>query len=181
MLQQRAQLTMDHGDICALHERAGNWFAQEGFVDAALHHFLLAKREDSAVDLIEANSKNLLNNLARQRLERWMELLPEEAVWQRPRLLVAKAWLSYRQGRLPQLTAILNQVEHCLDETNLVLSESERLFIQGQMYTLQSANFFVQENDPQKSAAPMKCESHSWDPHRSHHVAIKPAPASWLS
>ena len=62
------------------------------------------------------NSRNLLNGLERHRLERWLELLPEKIIWQRPRLLVTKAWLLYRHCWLKALVAVIDQLQHSLEE-----------------------------------------------------------------
>ncbi|MCK4726465.1 MAG: hypothetical protein KAT29_11705, partial [Anaerolineales bacterium] len=80
-------------EIADLHFRASEWLGHHGYIEEALYHALEANDVQSAVELIEDNSQNLLNRLERHTLERWLAMLPEEVVWVRPRLLIAQAWL----------------------------------------------------------------------------------------
>ncbi len=153
ILRQKASLMWDKAAIRALHNRAGNWFAGEGLVDEALQQFLLAEDMASAVALIEINSRNLLNNLERRRLEHWLELLPEGIVWQRPYLLTAKAWLFYRHWRIRELASVLQQLQQCLAENGSQMSPIERQFISGQLHTLQSATRYFLDGEYVESAA----------------------------
>jgi len=150
LLQRRAYHELGKEEIRDLVNRAGGWFAQQGLVKEALNCFLAANNLPAATSLIEENSRNLLNILERRELENWLELLPDDIVWQRPRLLVAKAWLLYRHWRLKPLAGILAQLEHSLTQNRTNLTTSEHQFLAGQMNALQSATFF-QADEPQKS------------------------------
>jgi len=147
MLQQKASLQFDTEMIDSLHMRTGDWFAENGFVDEALQHYLDGEAMETAVSLIEANSRNLLNGLARQRLERWLTLLPDETIWERPRLLVAQAWLLYRHWRLQTLATVLERIQVCLDAEETVLEAGEKEFILGQVYTLNSVIAYCVQHD----------------------------------
>jgi LuxR family maltose regulon positive regulatory protein len=151
MLQRRAYRELGKEEIKELQNRAGRWFAQKGLVEEALNCFLAINNVTAAATLIEGNSRNLLNNLERRILEHWLDLLPEDIVWQRPRLLVAKAWLLYRHWRLLPLASVLDQLEHSLTQNRTNLTTAERQFITGQMNALQSAIFTMQAEAPQKS------------------------------
>jgi len=153
LLQQRAATTLGEGAVRALHNRAGDWFAEQGHVDEALRHYLAADEMQTAVLLIEKNSRNLLNGLERHRLEQWLELLPEEMVWQRPRLLITKAWLLYRHWKLHALVAVLDQLQHSLAENGMDLTASECRFIDGQMNVFQSVIAHSLFDDTLKSIA----------------------------
>ena len=147
MLQHQAA-QLGETAVLALHNRAGDYFAQEGHVDEALQHYLQAGNMKTAVSLIESNSHNLLNSLDRQRLEKWMEQLPDELIWQRPRLLVAKAWLFYRHWQLTPLNGVLNQLHHQLTSVAGQQQENdEQNFLWGQLYTLKSVTTFCLEQN----------------------------------
>ncbi len=146
MLQQKAYTQLGRAAVLAIHERAASWFAKEGYVDEALQQYMEAQNVDGAILLIENNSHNLLNSLERQRLERWMTLLPEEAIWQRPRLLMAQAWLLYRHWRLKQLKVFLDHIRHLLDQdSNMDILDKE--FIMGQVQALSSIRIYCLENN----------------------------------
>jgi LuxR family maltose regulon positive regulatory protein len=151
MLQRRAYQELGKEEIQELQNRAGRWFAQNGLVDEALSCLLAANNMNTAASIIEENSRNLLNRLERRVLEHWLDLLPDEIVWQRPRLLVAKAWLFYRHWRISDLASVLDQLEQCLTQNAANLAATERLFIRGQINALQSATYYIYVGDPQKS------------------------------
>jgi LuxR family maltose regulon positive regulatory protein len=151
MLQQKATAQFDKAAMNTLHNRAGAWLAQNGFVDEALQHYLSAGNMDTAVSLIETNSRDLLNSLERQRLERWLEMLPEEIIWERPRLLVAKAWLFYRHWRLQALAIVLIRLQVCLEAEPVALERGEKEFILGQLQVLSSVTAFYLDDDFAKS------------------------------
>ena len=167
MLQQKATAQLGQTAVLALRNRAGDWFAGQGFVDEALHYYLDAENMATAttaslsagtsaslsagIALIEQNSRNLLNGLERRRLEQWLDLLPEEIVWQRPRLLVAKAWLFYRHWRLRAMASVLTRLQHCLAQETVALTAEEQQFVRGQMNVLQSATLYLLDAAPQKS------------------------------
>lgn len=150
MLRQKASSQLGLETISRLRGQAGDWFADEDLVDEALDQYQAAGDTDAAIALVEANSRNLLNRLERRRLEHWMNLLPDETIWQRPRLLVAKAWLLYRHWRLKSLESVLDQLQHCLSQNATGLTTAEREFILGQMNALQSATLFYAD-EPKKS------------------------------
>jgi LuxR family maltose regulon positive regulatory protein len=120
-------------EITTLHLRASQWYADQGFIDQALQHALNAGDVDTAVNILEANSQNLLNSLDRHTLERWLSRLPKELIWQRPRLLLAKAWLLVREFRLTALDTTLSAVEAALQtekapaETQILRGQSAAL------------------------------------------------------
>ena len=147
MLQQKATVQVGKPNIFSLHMHAGDWFARHGHVDEALHHYLNAENENAAAVLIEENSRNLLNILERVRLERWMALLPDGIIWQRPRLLVAKAWLYYRHARLQTLDQVLERIQELLEAGDTVLVQDEENFILGQIYALKSATAYHVDQD----------------------------------
>ncbi len=151
MLQQKSTLQLDKTEILDLHNRAGSWFAHHGLVDEALQHYLSADDMETAVSLIEANSRNLLNSLARQRLERWMEMLPADIIWQRPRLLIAKAWLYYRHWQLQAVATVLLRVRELVEVETIPLEQDEQNFIMAQLFALDSAVAYYLDNDFDRS------------------------------
>jgi LuxR family maltose regulon positive regulatory protein len=135
-------------EIRALNQRASRWFADQGYIDEAIQHALKAEDIETAVTILEANDQNLLNGLDRYTLERWLSHLPEEIIWQRPRLVLAKAWLLFREYRLPALDATLDAAEAAMHSDNgLVQSQS----LQGQIAALRAFSAAFQHNDHQQA------------------------------
>jgi LuxR family maltose regulon positive regulatory protein len=92
MLRQKLHTQTGPDPISALHRRARRWLADCGQLDEALRHALAAKDVDTA-KLFEDNSQDLLNRLEWYTLQRWLAMLPEEAIWGRPHLVITQAWL----------------------------------------------------------------------------------------
>ena len=139
MLRQKLLAQVGQQGVTDIHRQAANWFAENGHLEEALKHALVAADMKTAVSIVEENSRNFLNGLERRTLERWMDSLPEDVVWLRPKLLIAKAWLLYRHWRIQAMEPILNRVDVLLATNDNELTQPEVDFIQGQMLTLRSA------------------------------------------
>jgi len=138
-------------EIADLHRRASKWLGHHGYIEEALHHALKANDVQAASELVEENSQNLLNRLERHTLERWLAMLPEEVVWVRPRLLIAQAWLLYRQWRLRSLDVVLERAITALDVNEETFKSGEKRFLWGQIHTLRSVTFNFIHNNFQRS------------------------------
>lgn len=136
MLRQKLMTQVGSDAIELLHHRAGAWFAKNGFTEEALQHTLAANDMETAVAIVEANSRNMVNGLERHILERWLDSLPDEIIWQRPKLLTAKAWLLYRDWNLQGMERVLARLSTILNSVEV--DSPEIRFLKGQMFTLQS-------------------------------------------
>ncbi|MEA3440355.1 MAG: hypothetical protein U9R58_08735, partial [Chloroflexota bacterium] len=112
-------------EIADLHLSASRWLGHHGYIEEALHHALEANDVQAASELVEENSQNLLNRLERHTLERWLSMLPEEAIWVRSKLLVAQAWLLYRQWHLMSMDAVLGRAIAALEANEETFTTGE--------------------------------------------------------
>ena len=94
-------------EIAVLHLKASSWYAQNGLLEEALHHALEAGDELAAAQLIEENARTLLDQDQWHVLERWMARLPDSVIRQRPRLLIAKAWVGFYQFMIQSISPLL--------------------------------------------------------------------------
>lgn len=90
----------DEADIRALHDRAADWLAANGEIDAAVKHHLAAENETAAADLIGRNWNRYLQRGEVVTASGWLDQLPPELVVADPQLCVARAWLSLDVGDL---------------------------------------------------------------------------------
>jgi len=134
-------------EVAALHSRASDWFAAHGHIEDALHHALAAGDIESAAQLVEENAHGLLNRLERSTLERWLALLPREAVLQRPRLLAAQAWLLYRQAQVATVDTILSAAESHLHNAEDSIPPADERPVWGLIYALRSTTAYVLHDD----------------------------------
>ena len=85
---------LDGVDISLLHMRASRWYAQQGYLNEAVQHALLARAWQWAADLIESRAgpgKSLFSRGESWMIRRWLQQLPEATIRARPRLCLAYA------------------------------------------------------------------------------------------
>ncbi len=151
LLQRRLAQEWPQEEIAALHRHAGQWLAANGFTEAALRHLLKADDVETAVTLIEAQRHEILNRGEMHRLTRWLALLPQNIVRQRPALLQIKAWILRWQAKYQAIPALLQQAEALL-ETDKATSESANLdILHGERDALRSEIAFFQNDFPRCS------------------------------
>jgi LuxR family maltose regulon positive regulatory protein len=153
MLKHRALLRFGRDQIQSLHCRAAAWFAAHGSVEEAIRHALSANDVELAIGLVEEQSENLLNRWDRATLERWLAMLPEGTTWRRPKLLVARGWVLFRQWCMTALESVLDQAEAMLGVGPDAPASGEQLPIQGQILALRSANEYVVHSDYERALA----------------------------
>jgi LuxR family maltose regulon positive regulatory protein len=102
-------------EIADLHRRASEWYAQRGMVDEALRHAFKADDVDAVARLVEGHFEKALNEERWRDLERWLALLPEPAVQERPALLIAQATVQAIQLRLSAIPPLLRRAESLMD------------------------------------------------------------------
>jgi LuxR family maltose regulon positive regulatory protein len=116
LLQHQLEMKLDTEAIAALHRRASRWYAENGFIDEALNHALKAEDISAAAQLVEQNGRTLLDEDKWYILEKWLAKLPDDIIQQRPRLLLAKAWILYYRLALWAFPPLLEATEAILDD-----------------------------------------------------------------
>jgi len=86
-------------EVVALRRRASRWYAENGLIEEALQHALAAGDVQVAVHLVEQERHGLMNTEQWHRLERWLKLLPADAVAQSPLLTNTRAFLGMFRGQ----------------------------------------------------------------------------------
>ena len=84
-------------DINALHAGASAWFADNGMITEAIRHALAAGDEAGAAQLAVQNRQAALNAESWFVLEKWLSMLPDAMIQQRPELLIAQVWIHFYQ------------------------------------------------------------------------------------
>ncbi len=103
-------------EIAGFHLKASSWYGQNGLVDEALHHALEAGDDLAAAQLLEENVRTLLDEDRWHVLERWMARLPDSVIRQRPRLLIAKAWVGFHQFAVQSIPPLLELAGTVLED-----------------------------------------------------------------
>jgi LuxR family maltose regulon positive regulatory protein len=130
----RAQLREEVGaeGTKELHGRAAAWYAQNGFTDDAVRHYLAAEDYDQGAGLIESVAVNLIVQGQLRKVLGWLEALPDEFIRTRPLLCVCCAWVLNLAGQAAAVEAHLGDAQRALG----VASPEERRDIEGLINTL---------------------------------------------
>ncbi|UCG24529.1 MAG: PAS domain S-box protein [Chloroflexota bacterium] len=144
MLEHNLRANYPRSEISTFYRLASRWFADSGLIEEAIRYALAGDDIDTAIKLVEGQSQNILNSQDRSTLERWLDDLPQDVIWQRPSLLITKAWLLYREWRLEVLDEILDAVEENLGNES---SPEKVRPLEGQVAALRASTSYVLRGD----------------------------------
>ena len=134
LLQRRLTAEMTPDQISNLHRLASVWFQEHGLIDEALHHALAVSDLELAARQMISGLRDVINHEDRPTLERWLRLLPEEMIQQRPELLMLRAWSLQFAWRLSLQVQVIQQVEELVDlGAGTLLSENDLKILRGQI------------------------------------------------
>jgi LuxR family transcriptional regulator, maltose regulon positive regulatory protein len=108
---------VDHPAFKELHLNAHAWYKQNGSIQDAVNHALMAEEPLQAVILVEQHATELLAQGDLAALGRWIGLLVEDEIKSRPWLCISQAWVNIFAGRLSGLDALLEQAEKLATQT----------------------------------------------------------------
>ena len=112
----RMRLMAEQPDlVSALHQRASEWYEQNGFTADAIRHALEAKNFDRAANLIEQAVPEARRNRQETTLLDWLKALPDEVLEHRPVLSVHYAGTLLQLGQLDGVEKRLQQGERWLN------------------------------------------------------------------
>jgi ATP/maltotriose-dependent transcriptional regulator MalT len=116
----RRRLERDRPDrIERLHREASVWFAEHGYLNEAVNHALASGDATRAVDLVEQDETNLLEQSNMTTLLGIVKKLPPQLVVSRARLQLTIAWANILLQRRAPTYAALNRFEAAMDHADL--------------------------------------------------------------
>ena len=101
--------------VSALHQRASEWYEQDGSMDNAIRHALAAEDFARAADLIEQVFTAMRHNQQSATLRSWIKALPDELIRLRPVLSTEYAFVSISGGEFDKVEPRLRDAERWLD------------------------------------------------------------------
>jgi LuxR family maltose regulon positive regulatory protein len=112
----RARLTREQPErVPELHRAAAAWCEQHGLVDEAVRHALAAGDAPWATRLVEQHLGETLRRGESVTLQRWLSVLPQEAVRSRPALCLAQGLMELHLGHLESVERLLEHAERAFD------------------------------------------------------------------
>jgi len=112
----RDQLEQRYGpaEMAALQLRASAWYADNGYLDEALHLAQAGNDLAAAVQIIAQHRQDLMNRSQWQRADRWLHLFPREVIGEQPHLLLLEVWPKFTRQQRGEAAALLDRVEALL-------------------------------------------------------------------
>jgi LuxR family maltose regulon positive regulatory protein len=138
LLRERLEQQYGPAEMAALQLRASAWFANNGYLDEALHFARAGSDLAAAVQIIAQHRYDLMNQDQWQRVDRWLHLLPREVIDEQPHLLLLEVWLKFTRQQLSEAAALLDRVEALLlglpPETGVPLQGEVKAWRSGLLY-----------------------------------------------
>ena len=117
--------------------RASEWFESKGLIGEAIQYAVKAEDGVRAAEIIERHHRVELNKELWHVVDRWLAMLPQGIMSQRPELLLAHAWGLYNRFQMQEIPLLLERVESLLiDETVNDALMGEVNFFRGFMLTV---------------------------------------------
>lgn len=107
-------------DSAPLHERASQWYRENGFPLDAFAHAVASGDNDRAADVLQGDGLPLHYRGAFAPVEQWLSSLPNEVLDRRPELRVASAWVLTTRG------APVDEVDRLLEPAEKAVLVMER-------------------------------------------------------
>lgn len=112
--------------IRSIHQRASQWYQENGFLVEAVEHALAAEDFDTMIRQIETGSMELLMRGQQNLLLNWQARLPRKLVASHPRLCMTIAWAWLSTGKTQEAEECLQLLEQSLGtEMGELFSEVE--------------------------------------------------------
>lgn len=146
LLHQRLLATTTSEHINELHYRAANWFAGHQMPDQAIAHAMKINSLDLVARFIEQTLCDVLNREDVATLNRWLNLIPDEFIRQRPELLLVKAWDHSFRWELEKVLQSAEQAEALLDKFDY--SDYTQI-LRGQI-AMMKGQIFYHANQPER-------------------------------
>jgi LuxR family maltose regulon positive regulatory protein len=111
LLQRTLRSRYGSGEVEALHDRARDWFEENGMIEEAVRHAMKGSAPAEAGKQVARHRHDLMNGEQWHRLRGLLHLLPRNLVDEDPELIIAEAWTYWNQMRIPEMAAVLDRLE----------------------------------------------------------------------
>ena len=112
----------------SLHCSAANWYASNGWISEAVHHYIQGADFERAADLVEQHTLQLFARGNLDQLVVWIRKLPTEISARRPWLSIHQAWALAFAGKNPEAESLIDVAIQGLEESNPSSVERKKLW-----------------------------------------------------
>ena len=132
--------------IPELHRRAAEWYEQNGLIDEAIEHTLAAEDFERVACLIEQRAMHMFIHGEMATLLKWLEVLPDDLIPERPWLCIFHAWALHLGVRAGVVEPRLKDAERALEKR--ALPEAEVHHMLSHIATIRALEALVKEDVP---------------------------------
>jgi LuxR family maltose regulon positive regulatory protein len=144
-LRHQLKTQLNATEITSLHRAASVWLESNGLFEEALDHSLIAGDVEGAARSVANARHRLLNCEDWATLDRYLNQLPEEAVSERPVLLVARAWVADLRHQISRIPGLLDKAEALLSAGAPTRPAPNVRDLQGEIDALRTVVFYAKE------------------------------------
>jgi len=153
---RRRFATLPADERAALHARAADWLADQGFTDAAARHALTSGQTEKAYELAERSLYDALMARGHQgAVIDWLAQLPADELDRRPRLMLAAAWTLALSERHDEANRLVERILAQADVTDALRCECA-LILSGAAVFADDPDRFAALHDPWSRDPPLR-------------------------
>ncbi|GAP96616.1 transcriptional activator of maltose regulon, MalT [Leptolyngbya sp. NIES-2104] len=114
--------------IWLYHDRAAQWYQQQGYIAEAIQHAIAARSFEYAARLIEQEIQTRENpRLDAVVVRQALAALPTALISAHPWLLVAKAWVGFTSSQFAEGITAIQRLEQCVNQNPPEIEQVDRL------------------------------------------------------
>lgn len=98
-----------------LHKKAAAWFEKHGYMEEAMHHYILSRNFDKAAAILEQQAPGMLCSGNLNTLLEVLSRMPESSIQDKYLLCLGYAWLLALRGQFPEAELWLKKVEGAIE------------------------------------------------------------------
>ncbi|MCA9879569.1 MAG: hypothetical protein KC442_17375 [Thermomicrobiales bacterium] len=146
ILQRQLAQEASAEEIRDLHRRIADWLEAVELTEAAIPHRVAAGHIDAAVALVEQAVEPAFARENWAAVAKWLALVPDDIVRQRPELLVSRAWVTHLRGQALYQHDLLHVLRSRIDQGDL--EEARKRGLQAEMDLLAFGSLVPIQVDP---------------------------------
>jgi len=135
LLRKRLYQTQQE-QVSTLFKRAINWHEQHGLITEAVQYAVNLKDEHRLISLMERHILDLILQGEFQQAHNWLDELSPDAIWERPILCVASAWVVARNLTTDAAYTFVDRAEELIDVNLESSSPGQRDLVLAHILTL---------------------------------------------
>ena len=125
-----------------LHNRAGKWLEENGYLEEAVEHYLASNSFENALTLLEKLAPDLMINEWKT-LGDWLHAIPNKLLLAKPMMLLTKLAAQYLSGQIETATEGYWQVMQTLEKSRTPLPLKVRETLQAGLPFLSAFRLFL--------------------------------------